>query len=163
MTGLLVPIPQDLQGLQLEVDGVTRSWADWTSHYVDSYYPRVGQDCYRVPAVHFNQQNLTRGDTSWGDTFHVLHPPVVVVLVIVRTYVYASVYLLVSLVSTCMYLERERERERERGERERERETGVGWGGGGGGQTGVNCMFRYKTMFESTNKQWANIVHDLMF
>ena len=73
---MATPQPQDLQGLQLEVDGVTRSWADWTSHYVDSYYPRVGQDCYRVPAVHFNQQKLTKKDTRSGHTFHVQHSPV---------------------------------------------------------------------------------------
>ncbi|XP_076447942.1 uncharacterized protein LOC143284797 isoform X2 [Babylonia areolata] len=56
----------DLDQLQLEVDGVTRSFAEWTSDFVDSHYPNVGHDCYRVPALHFNQQPLSHAAPAAG-------------------------------------------------------------------------------------------------
>ena len=40
------------------MDGVSRSFAAWTRDFVETYYPDVGQRCYRVPALHFNQQRL---------------------------------------------------------------------------------------------------------
>ncbi|KAL8563760.1 hypothetical protein ACOMHN_058276 [Nucella lapillus] len=56
--------------LQLEVDGVTRTFAEWTRDFVDSYYPNLGHQCYRVPALHFNQQPLGHTAPTTGSEPH---------------------------------------------------------------------------------------------
>lgn len=57
---------QDVGQLQLQVDGVTRSFAEWSAHYADTYYPRLGEQCYRVPAQHFNEQKLVSNESFRG-------------------------------------------------------------------------------------------------
>ncbi|PVD25599.1 hypothetical protein C0Q70_13257 [Pomacea canaliculata] len=57
---------RDVGQLQLQVDGVTRSFAEWSAHYADTYYPRLGEQCYRVPAQHFNEQKLVSNESFRG-------------------------------------------------------------------------------------------------
>ena len=64
---------QDVDSIQLQVDGKVRSFAEWTRDFVDTYYPHLGQRCYRVPALHFNRQRLV-GEK--GLEYIELHAPV---------------------------------------------------------------------------------------
>ena len=64
---------QDVDSIELHVDGETRTFAQWTADFVDAYYPHLGQRCYRVPALHFNRQRLI---DSKGLEQTELHAPV---------------------------------------------------------------------------------------
>ncbi|XP_070181112.1 uncharacterized protein [Littorina saxatilis] len=51
--------------LELCVEGAEpRTFGEWTADFVDTYYPDVDQRCYRVPALHFNQQTWAKGDRT---------------------------------------------------------------------------------------------------
>ncbi|KAK7116037.1 uncharacterized protein [Littorina saxatilis] len=58
----------DFKELKLTISGVTRTFAEWTEDFVDRYYPDLHQRCYRVPALHFNRQELsTKSVTEDGE------------------------------------------------------------------------------------------------
>ncbi|XP_070209639.1 uncharacterized protein [Littorina saxatilis] len=58
----------EFNDFKLTISGVTRTFAEWTEDFVDRYYPDLHQRCYRVPALHLNQQLLnTKGVIAHGE------------------------------------------------------------------------------------------------